>query len=40
MRLTPLPDLKDSLPTVYAKLTNGREWNLEAEQEFLRLMLS
>ena len=39
MRLTPLPELKDSLPTVYAKLTNGREWNLEAEQEFLRLML-
>jgi threonine dehydrogenase-like Zn-dependent dehydrogenase len=39
MPLTPLPDLKDSLPTVYAKLTNGREWNIEAEQEFLRLML-
>jgi threonine dehydrogenase-like Zn-dependent dehydrogenase len=39
MPLTSLPDLKDTLPTVHARLTNGREWNIEAEQEFLRLML-
>ena len=37
--LTALPDLKDKLPTVYAKLKDGREWTVEAEQEFLRLML-
>ncbi len=37
--LTPVPDLKDELPTVYAKLKNGREWTNEAEAEFLRLML-
>jgi threonine dehydrogenase-like Zn-dependent dehydrogenase len=37
--LTPLPELKDKLPTVYAKLKNGREWTVEAEEEFLRLML-
>jgi hypothetical protein len=37
--LTPLPDLKDKLPTVYAKLHDGREWTVEAEEEFLRLML-
>ncbi len=37
--LTPLADLKDRLPSVYAKLRNGREWNKEAEDEFLRLML-
>ncbi len=39
MPLTTLPDLKDTLPTVYARLKNGREWTVEAEQEFLRLML-
>ena len=39
MPLTSLPDLKDTLPTVHARLANGREWNIEAEQEFLRLML-
>jgi len=39
MPLTPLPELKDTMPTVYAKLKNGREWTLEAEQEFLELML-
>ena len=27
------------LPTVYAKLKDGREWTNEAEAEFLRLML-
>jgi threonine dehydrogenase-like Zn-dependent dehydrogenase len=37
--LTALPDLKEKLPTVYAKLKNGREWTVEAEQEFLELML-
>jgi L-sorbose 1-phosphate reductase len=39
MPLTPLAALKDSLPTVYARLKDGREWTVEAEQEFLRLML-
>ncbi len=37
--LTAVPDLKDALPTVYAKLKNGREWTNEAEEEFLRIML-
>ncbi len=37
--LTALPDLKDKLPSVYARLKDGREWTVEAEQEFLRLML-
>lgn len=39
MPLTPLPELKDKLPSVYAKLKDGREWTVEAEEEFLRLML-
>ena len=39
MPLTAVPDLKDTLPTVYARLRGGREWTVEAEQEFLRLML-
>jgi threonine dehydrogenase-like Zn-dependent dehydrogenase len=37
--LTAITDLKDRLPTVYAKLKGGREWTTEAEEEFLRLML-
>ena len=37
--LTPLPELKDKLPSVYARLKDGREWTTEAEEEFLRLML-
>jgi len=37
--LTALPDLKDKLPSVHARLKDGREWTVEAEQEFLRLML-
>lgn len=37
--LTPLAELKEKLPTVYAKLKNGREWTVEAEREFLELML-
>jgi threonine dehydrogenase-like Zn-dependent dehydrogenase len=39
MPVTPLADLRDRLPTVYARLKNGREWTNEAEEEFLRLML-
>jgi D-arabinose 1-dehydrogenase-like Zn-dependent alcohol dehydrogenase len=39
MPLTALPDLKGTLPTVYAKLKDGREWTAEAEEEFLRLLL-
>ncbi|MBP6964514.1 MAG: alcohol dehydrogenase catalytic domain-containing protein [Armatimonadetes bacterium] len=36
--LTAVPDLKDKLPTVYAKLTDGMFWNREAEAELLRVM--
>lgn len=39
MPLTALPDLEDKLPSVHAKLKDGREWTVEAEQEFLQLML-
>jgi hypothetical protein len=39
MPLTPLSELRDTLPSVYALLRDGREWTVEAEQEFLRLML-
>ena len=37
--LTALSDLQETLPSVYAKLKDGREWTNEAEEEFLRLML-
>ncbi len=37
--LTSLADLKEKLPPVYAKLKDGREWTVEAEKEFLELML-
>jgi len=37
--ITPLSELKDILPTVYAKLRDGREWTNEAEAELLRIML-
>ncbi len=37
--LTALPDLREALPTVYARLEQGREWTQAAEEEFLRLML-
>lgn len=37
--LTPLPELAEKMPTVFARLKDGREWTVEAEQEFLRLML-
>jgi threonine dehydrogenase-like Zn-dependent dehydrogenase len=36
--VTSLPELKAFLPTVYAKLKDGRGWTVEAENEFLRLM--
>jgi hypothetical protein len=39
MPLTPIAELKESMPTVYAKLRDGHEWTTEAEAEFLRLML-
>lgn len=39
MPLIALPDLKDTLPSVYALLKDGREWTAEAELELLRLML-
>jgi threonine dehydrogenase-like Zn-dependent dehydrogenase len=39
MPLTAIAELKDTLPSVYAKLRDGREWTVEAEQEFLRQML-
>ena len=39
MPLTALPDLVRLLPSVYAKLRDGREWTVEAEHELLRLML-
>lgn len=37
--LTVLADLEKALPEVYAKLKNGREWTVEAEEEFLWVML-
>ena len=39
MPLTPLPELKDKLPSVYSRLNEHGEWTNEAEAEFLRLML-
>ncbi|MGD8626491.1 MAG: alcohol dehydrogenase catalytic domain-containing protein [Anaerolineae bacterium] len=39
MPLTALPDLEERLPSVYALLKDGREWTVEAEREFLRVML-
>jgi threonine dehydrogenase-like Zn-dependent dehydrogenase len=38
--LTPLVELKDTLPTVYAKLGEGEVWTVAAEAELLRLLLS
>jgi L-sorbose 1-phosphate reductase len=37
--LTPLPDLKEKYPTVYAKMKDGPFWTQEAEAELLRLLL-
>jgi L-sorbose 1-phosphate reductase len=39
MSLTPLSELKDKLPSVYALLNERGEWTNAAEREFLRLML-
>ena len=39
LELTALPDLKNKLPNVYAKLTDGKFWNREAEDELLRTMI-
>ncbi len=36
--LTPIPELKEKMPSVYAKMKDG-QWTNEAEEEFLRLML-
>jgi D-arabinose 1-dehydrogenase-like Zn-dependent alcohol dehydrogenase len=36
--ITALAELEESMPTVYAKLKDGRGWTVEAENEFLRLM--
>jgi len=38
LELTAVQDLKDRLPNVYAKLTDGMFWNREAEAELLRSM--
>jgi hypothetical protein len=40
MPITAVPALKDVLPSVYAKLENGRDWTVEAENEFLNMMLN
>jgi hypothetical protein len=37
--LTSLPELKEKLPSVWGKLKYEREWSIEAENEFLRLLL-
>jgi L-sorbose 1-phosphate reductase len=37
--LTAISDMKETLPSVYEKLKDGREWTNEAEEELLRLML-
>lgn len=37
--LTGLSDLKETLPSVYAKLKDGREWTREAEEELMNQML-
>jgi hypothetical protein len=34
-----LPELKQRLPSVYAKLGEGESWTAEAEVELLRLLL-
>ena len=39
MPITAVPDLKEGLPSVYAKLENGRDWTVAAENEFLDAML-
>ena len=39
LALTSVPDLKNVLPDVYAKLKDGREWTKEAEETLLNTML-
>ena len=39
MPLTALVDLRETMPSVFARLRDGREWTVEAEEEFLRQML-
>lgn len=39
MPLTSLAELEQKLPTVFAKLKDGREWTVEAEEELLSIML-
>ena len=38
--LTPLPRLKETLPSVYALLADGKFWTSEAEDELLRIYLA
>lgn len=38
--LTPLPQLKETLPSVYALLADGKFWTSEAEDELLRIYLA
>jgi threonine dehydrogenase-like Zn-dependent dehydrogenase len=37
--LTTLEEMKEKLPSVYAKLEDGQTWTAEAEAELLRLLL-
>jgi hypothetical protein len=37
--LTPLAELRERLPEVYAKLGPGEVWTAEAEEALLRLQL-
>lgn len=37
--LTTLPELKERLPSVYAKLADDETWTVEAEAELLRILL-
>jgi len=37
--LVAIADLRETMPSVHARLKDGREWTVEAEQELLRLML-
>jgi threonine dehydrogenase-like Zn-dependent dehydrogenase len=40
LELTPIYELKDKLPNVYAKMTDGVFWNREAEAELLRTLVN
>ena len=37
--ITAVPELETKMPSVHARLKNGRDWTTEAENEFLNLML-